>query len=87
MSKHAMQQAFNALATVHRSDFDDDCQFELELCWEAMKTLKAELAKPDFICSECAYLGKSFGLTQESHCSKCIRHYELVDMFTQKKEL
>jgi hypothetical protein len=52
----------------------------------ALKVMKDEMIS-DLICSECEYLGKSFGLTQESHCSKCIRHYELVYMFTQKKEL
>ena len=47
MSKReVMQRAFDALATVHRGDFDD-CQFDLEMCWEAMKMLEFELAKPE----------------------------------------
>ena len=47
MSKEVMQIAYDALTTVHRGDFEDDCEFNYEKCWKAIKALKAELDKPE----------------------------------------
>lgn len=47
MSKEVMQIAYDALTTVHRGDFEDDCEFNYEKCWKAIKALKVELDKPE----------------------------------------
>jgi hypothetical protein len=62
-TREVMQMAYDALTTVHRGDFEDDCEFNYEKCWKAIKALKVELDKPEpetdtikdrrFICSKC----------------------------------
>ena len=47
MSKEVMQIAYDALTTVHRGDFEADCEFNYEKCWKAIKALKVELDKPE----------------------------------------
>jgi hypothetical protein len=47
MSREVMQIAYDALTTVHRGDFEGDCEFSYEKCWKAIKALKTELDKPE----------------------------------------
>ena len=54
---------------------------------DAINATKAELAKQDANCDDCAYLGKVFGLPPESYCLRCINQYDLVDRFTPKEKI
>lgn len=88
MSREAMQLALNSLETEAgiyiSNDPEDGPPEEMH---DAIVALRTELEKPDTGCGNCANRGRIEGLSQETHCDRCIRqehwrtdHYRKEDV-------